>query len=243
MAGRSWRIALGMFVAATAASTALVGCSKGATTSPSPSPTDNGVSAMTAQEIVDKTEVAAIAQGSVQIVADQGTGDEGYKISVNMSKTNGASGTISQGKDQVEFYATEANVWIKASKEFWTKNSGAAAAEAIGTKWVKAPTSDPNFAQFSSFGNYTKGLNELIKPEGTATKGQQTEIDGQKAIILVSPKGEMAVATTGDPLPIQIKQTGSGTGVVKFSSWGSASVGSAPPDSDTIDVSKLTPQQ
>lgn len=240
MAGKSWRIAVGTLVAAVAASTALVGCSKGTTSSsPSPTPSDNGVASLSADEIVTKAETAAIAQSSVHILAEAGAGTDAYKIDVNMTKANGASGTITQGSDQIEFYSTEANVWIKATKEFWTKNSGAAAAEVIGTKWVKAPTSDQNFSQFASFGNYTKGLTELIKPEGSVSKGQQTEVNGQKVIVLVSQQGEMSVATTGEPLPVQIKQTSPGTGVVTFSQWGTASAGSVPPESDTLDYSKL----
>lgn len=76
-------------------------------------------------------------------------------------------------------------------------------------------------------------------PAGTVTKGELATANGQKAIIMVSDKGQLRIATTGDPLPIQLQATGSDSAAVTFSQWGSTSAGTAPAAGDTIDFSKL----
>lgn len=239
MARARWRAAMTTFAIAAAATT-LVGCSQGSSgPTSSPSASDNGVSALTAQEILTKATDAAKAQSSVQIVTAQGTATNQTTISVNINKTAGGSGSMTSEGQTVQFYATEANTWIKATKEFWTKNANAAAAELIGTKWVKVPNTNPAFATFSGFGNYSAAMGELLSPEGTITKGELTTVNGQPAIALVGAKGRLLVATTGQPLPLQIQSNATDGGTVTFSQWGSANVGSAPAADDTIDFEKL----
>lgn len=240
MAKTGWRIALGAAAVMAAAATILGGCSQGSSSpSSSPSPTDNGIAALTAQEILTKATDAAKAQASVQIMANGGSGTSAGKFDVQMSKSAGASGTISSGSQTVQFFATEANTWLKADKTFWTEQANAAAAELVGDKWVKVPNSNPAFATFANFGNYTNGVSDMLKPGTAVTKGELTTLNGQKAVILVSSKGQLWIATTGDPLPIQLQSKGAEGGTVTFSQWGSANVGSAPSATDTIDFEKL----
>lgn len=196
---------------------------------------------MSPLEILAKAATAAKAQPSVRMAIDQGTASGSAKTDASVSKSNGASGTVSANGETVQFYATKANVWVKAAKEFWTKNASPAAAEMIGNKWVKAPVSNKQFAAFAAFGDYTVLFDEVMEPTGAVSKGELTEVNGQKAIILVSDSGQLWIATTGDPLPLQMKgkPTEAGSGTVTFSQWGSAKVGSAPPDSDSIDLDKL----
>lgn len=241
MTRTGWRVVVGTAAVMAAATTALAGCSQGSSSSPSsaPSPTDNGVSALSAQDILAKATDAATAQSSVQVVANGGSGKDAITFDISMSKTSGASGSMTNGGQTVQFFATEANTWLKASRSFWTDQASPAAAELVGDKWVKVPNSNADFATFAGFGNYSTGIAEMLKPGGAVTKGELTTLNGQKAIILVSSKGQLWIATTGDPLPIQLQSTGSDSGTVTFSKWGSATVGSAPAAADTIDINKL----
>lgn len=240
MARTGWRVVLGTAAVMAAATTALIGCSQGSSSpSSSPSPSDNGVSALTAQEILTKATDAAKAQSSVQIIADGGSGSDAVKFDIQMSKAAGSSGSMTKSSQTIQFFATEANTWLKADKAFWTEQANTAAAELVGDKWVKVPNANPAFATFAGFGNYSNGVTEMLKPGSAVTKGELTTINGQKAVILVSSKGQLWIATTGDPLPIQLQSTGSDGGTVTFSQWGSTNVGSAPAAADTIDFSKL----
>ena len=234
------RVVLSTIAVMAAATTALVGCSQGSSSpSSSPSPTDNGVSASTAEQILVKATDAAKAQSSVQIMANGGSGTSAGKFDVNMSKTAGASGSVTSDGQTVQFFATEANTWLKADKAYWTKQVNPAAAELVGDKWVKVPNSNPAFAGLANFANYSNAVTEMLKPGSAVTKGELTTVNGQKAIILVSSKGQLWVATTGDPLPLQLQSTGAEGGTVMFFHWGSANVGSAPSAADTIDFQKL----
>jgi len=238
----SQRLAVGASVLAVALSVTLAGCGKSESSpSASPSPTDNGVSALAATEILSKAVAAANGQSSVNVAINGTQGGKTFKLNVNMSKAGGASGTISAGDATQQFFATESNVWVKADKQYWETAANPAAAELVGNRWVKIPATNPDASGFA-FGDYAKSIEGMLKPEGTLTKGELSTLNGQPTIILVSSEGQLWIATTGQPLPQQMKSktgTDGSDGTLVFSQWGSAQVGSAPAGSDVIDISKL----
>lgn len=52
-------------------------------------------------------------------------------------------------------------------------------------------------------------------------------------------KGTLWIATTGQPLPLQLITQGDQAGVISFTEWGTASAASPPPVADTIDIAQL----
>lgn len=219
----------------------LVGCGKSTSgPSPSPSPTDNGVSALPAVEILAKATEAAESASSVHLATEQTSEGQTIKFDLSISKTAGASGSVTNGTETIQVFVTESNVWVKADRAYWVKVKGEAAAELIGGRWLKAPANNPEFAEFGSFANYTETIKSIMDPSGLVTKGELSSANGQAAIIVVSERGQMWVATTGQPWPIQIKGKAADSGTATFSQWGTAQVGSAPSVDDTIDIEKLT---
>ena len=64
-------------------------------------------------------------------------------------------------------------------------------------------------------------------------------MNGIKAIALVSTSGKLWVATTGDPLPVQI-DTGTAGEALVFSDWGAKVDVPVPADKDTLDLAKIS---
>ncbi|MEI6623742.1 MAG: hypothetical protein WCP28_17760, partial [Actinomycetes bacterium] len=214
--------------------------------SPSPTVTDNGVSALTAQEILTRSEAAALAQSSVHIVAE-GTNTTGpITMDVILTKSAGASGSMTSDGATFSFVERDSTIWMKGDAAFWTK-AGAkpAAIAAIGTKWVKMPSTNPAGSSAAALGNYTDMVHSFYKTKGAVTKGETADLNGQKTIVIIDPEdnGKLWVAATGEPLPLQTQRlattanptTANGT----FSQWGTATVATAPADTETVDVATL----
>lgn len=245
MGRHSRRLGIGVAAIATTA-LALAGCGGSSTpaASPSPSKTDNGVAALSAQEILNKSDAAVKNQSSVHMKAEGTQNGEPLAFDFSVTKTSGGSGSLTMGKaGQAEFVVNETSIWLKASKEFWTSNFNAATAELIGNRWLKVPASNESYAYLKTFGSYDSTMSDFMKPKGEISKGAPVDLNGQPAVILKSSEGEMWIATTGEPLPLQQKGTSASPGadshVITASEWGTATVATPPPENDTIDVSKL----
>ncbi|MEI8082720.1 MAG: hypothetical protein WCI74_12835, partial [Actinomycetes bacterium] len=213
--------------------------------SPSPTVTDNGVTALTANEILARSEAAALAKSSVHLVVSATDATGPQNLDLNVTKTSGASGTISSGSFTMSFVATQTTIWMKGDAAFWTKaGASPAAIAAIGNKWVQSPSTSSTAASAAAFTNYDQIIAKLMKAQGTVTKGETTDLNGRKAIILIDSvaNGKMWIATTGDPLPMQTQSSASATATPStavFTEWGSATVASTPSASETIDINSI----
>jgi hypothetical protein len=224
---------------------ALSGCSSssggGAATSSSASASANGIASMTAAQTLDKATAAAKAQKSVHI-SGKGT-NNGQSFAIDMKLANGGAGTgtITIDRDTLTVLNTGSTVYIKGDKGYWTKYASAAAAAAIGDRWVKAPSSDASYAGLASLADYSQSLDGYLSPTGKPSKGQEKTVAGQPALGLVdSDGGTLWIATTGDPLPLLIEGSGSNGGGMTFSDWNSPVSVTEPAAADTVDLAKLS---
>jgi hypothetical protein len=105
--------------------------------------------------------------------------------------------------------------------------------------WVTGPDTDHGFADTFT----AVSVAELLKPTGTLGKGGQKEIGGVPAIALTDsgdPESITHVATSGEPYPLQL--TGKGGASAVFSDFGAAFAKiEAPPADDVVDVAPVAP--
>lgn len=226
-------------IAVVAMAAALTGCG-GSTTNGAVSqaaPTANGVESLGADEILATVKKTANNQSSVYLVGKGGQGSDALALDLRVRKGGGSTGSIELGGDKLQLITTGSEIYIKADKEFWAKNVNAAAAEVIGNRWLKAPASDPQWGELGNFGNFDKVVNELLIPSSSITKGEQSEVDGTKAIGLTSTSGTLWVAMTGEPLPLRIDAKEGGA--INLKDWSAPVDVQAPPADEVIDVTKV----
>lgn len=215
----------------------------------------NGVADLPAKEILQKSLDAASAASSVTVKG--AITENGQKIALDMTLGKDASeGTISAQGVSIQLKFVSGKAYLKASGDDFAKligngqseAAGKAIAALIGDKWLAVPTdaasSDEagNLGAFSQLGQKDSLLEGILKPDGTVTvKGTDT-INGTPVVLLDSSEGDgtLAIATMGEPYPVQIKGTGSsgdGSGQIDFTNWNAPVSVTAP--TDVVDLSAL----
>lgn len=204
-----------------------------------PAATDNGVSALSAQEILAKAVQAAEDARSFRMNGQISSEGETFKLDLLISGDNG-SGSIELDGLTIEVLKVGADIYFKADQRFWETFGGdnaGAIYQLLKDKWVKAPAGE-SFSQFGAFFDSS----EFLQTAGSLTKGETKTVNGVPTIAIVDsdPKdgGTIYVATTGEPYPVRIEST-SGEGAIDFSDFGTDAQVTAPPASEVFDLSSL----
>jgi hypothetical protein len=213
----------------------------GTTTTASQAPADNGVAAMTADEILTKAKEALTKAGSFHMAGSATTDGETMSLDFKVAGKDFV-GTMSMGKDaEVEVLAVGGKQYMKPSEGFWAMIAGPEQAKkmvaATGGKWVLVPAKDQISGLFAA-----ADVNELLKPGGTLSKGEATKVGEQPVITLKDSSDTESlvfVATTGEAYPVRIGPSATGEGVT-FSEFGAKFDGIvAPAANQVIDQATL----
>jgi hypothetical protein len=219
--------------------------SASASASASPSGGSGGTADLSATEILAKAQAALKAAPSVRL---KGAGaSEGQTFEVDMRYGEGAKaiGTVSAAGKTIELRRNGQTLYVRADASFWQSSGGAAAAKLLAGKYLKAPLSDQRVAALGQFTDKDAFTSQVLKPDGTVTKGDTKTIRGTQAIGLRSSGssggGTLYIASTGEALPLQILPDAGAkeSGQLDFLEYGKAVTVPEPPAAQVIDVSKL----
>lgn len=226
-----------LFAAITATSLALVGCGGGEK--------DSGIADLTATEILDRASTAAKAAKSVHVKGEGTSEGTTFRMDVRFKSGEGAAGTVGVDDENFELIVIGQDLYLKTDQATWTAMTDSATAALIGNRYVKAPASSPDFAELASFGQYEDFITELLKPEGTMTKGETKEVNGVRAIGLVDDDkengGTLYIALRGEPYPLRAEPSADSadTGSIEFLDWNKEVTLTAPPADQVLDVAAL----
>lgn len=198
----------------------------------------SGEASKTVSAILADARQAALSAGSVRV---SGTiHDSGQTIGLDLNVAEGGGGgTMTIRGSKVDVIRVGNDAYIRADADFYRQvGAGSAAGQLLAGKWLKAPTTTPDFRQLLLLTDLHTFVSQALKPDGNVTKGNEKTVDGQKAIELKSSKGgSLFVATSGKPYPIEFVGAGTSSGTLTLSDWGSAKAPSAP--KNAIDISAL----
>ena len=136
----------------------------------------------------------------------------------------GASGYLSEQGKRFDMVLDGNVLYIKAGAAFWTTFANAAAATLLKDRWLKTPATG-TYASVAKLGRLQEFFTQVFGHHGTLVKTSTKTINGVKVVGLRDAKqgGVLYVATTGKPYPIELNgDTGSGSGKLTFSGYGSA---------------------
>jgi len=220
------------------------GAAPSASATSTPTQTPNAFAGESAQQILDDALAAAKSASSVRVKGKMT--DAGKTIEINLAVgKDSADGTVSIDGGTMSLRRIGNDIYIEADKEFWTAQASAAVAALLDGKWLKAPTSNKDFGEFSNFTSVKALLGGMLTPSGTVTRAPGKDVDGTPTVGLHDAdssggtSGTMYVSATGKPYPLLIvadKEAGS----VSFSDWDAAVTVTPPPAADVVDLSSLT---
>src|ERR1019366_1510368 len=148
-------------------------------------------------------------------------------------------GQISENGLSFEVIRIHGTAYIKGSPAFYRHLAGAAAAQLLQGRWLKAPASSGSLASLASLTDLRALLDPTLTGHGTLVKGTTTTLNGQKVLGVrdTSEGGTLYVATTGPPYPVDVTKGGTGGGRIVFDRWNQPVSITAP--ASAIDVAQL----
>jgi hypothetical protein len=194
-----------------------------------PSPTGpNGIASLSPADGLSKVTAAAAGQTSVHIVGSVKQGKSTLGLDVHAGLASGV-GTLHIGGGQVRLRLTNGTLFIEGDvKGLMGLGFPKAAATASATKWMAAQATSTSLSALLSFTDLVKSI---VTPSGTVIAGKTSTLHGIRVYSLVDKTkngGTLYVATTGEPLPVQIINS-SPREAISFSEWGAPISVTAPP--------------
>jgi len=199
----------------------------------------NGIASKSADEIIAASKQAIAGAKSVHVSGSGLTKGEPLSIDLELVAGKGAKGTITEHGLSFQLIEVNETIYINGSPEFYEHFGGPAAAELFKGKWLKAPANSSEFATFSSLTNLQTLLGSQLEHHGKLTVTGTSTVNGQEVVGLhdASRGGTLYIATTGKPYPVEITNSGSEGGTIKFDRWNEP-VTLTPP-SNAIDINQL----
>lgn len=210
---------------------ALVGCGG--------SSSSNGIASKSATQILSESKAAAVGASSVHVSGSITTGSVPVTIDLSLAAGKGARGEISENGASFKLILVGGTAYISGSPSFYRSLGGAAAAQLLDGKWLKASATTGEFASFGALANMSQLIDTTLAAHGVLTKGATSTVNGQPVIALTdtTKTGTLYVATTGKPYPVQIAKGGSESGTIVFDDWNQPVTITAP--SSAVDLSEL----
>jgi hypothetical protein len=206
----------------------------------SSSSSGNGVASKTPTQIVAAAKAAAASAVSAHVAGSIVSAGKPISLDMELVAGKGGKGRISVEGLSVQLIDVDKAVYINGSGAFYTHLAGASAAKLLQGKWLKAPSSNGNFASFSSLTNLGELIGTTLAAHGTLSRDAHTTMVDGEQVIGVSDSNEggtLYVATQGTPYPIEIAKAGKNGGKIVFDRWNKP-VTLTPPAS-SINVNRL----
>jgi len=207
--------------------------SSSASSSASPSAADNGVAALSAEEILGKAKAALAATDYVRITGR--AEDLGTRISVDIRYgSDKAVGTFVVDGQRLNLSRVGDAAYLKAGKGFWTAYADAELAKVVAGKYLKITLDDDRFTDLSDFTDLKQSAYDFLDLSGPLTKGGTKTEAGTPAIEVTDTSddgGTLHVATTGQPYPLWVR---SFSDEVTFTEYGKPVTVAEPPAAQVI---------
>ena len=196
----------------------------------------NGVGKLPAATVEQRAEAAASSAHTLRLAGTIVSLGQTYRLDMRLSDEGGVGEVTTKGST-FQLLRIGKDLYLKAGASFYgdggsDKNSQAAAAKLNG-KYVKVPSGDPAYQQFSGLTDKKLLLKDLFLLNGTVSLGHHGKVDDTRTITVNGSKGgSMDVSLKGTPYPLRYQRVGNG-GTLTLSDWEQA-VTLNPPARDAV---------
>jgi hypothetical protein len=197
----------------------------------------NGESAKKGPQVAADAATALEKAGAVHLVGNGKLSVKDVTADLHLQGDD-ATGTLTEGSDQLKIVETGGKVYAQGSGGFWAQSGvPAQVADALSGKWVIVPSDAAGeILPFS-----LKSLaDDLRHPTGAKIKDDvhTGTLHGKKVVVVTQTDGStLEVAATGTPYPLRTVDKGSDAGTFEASEFGKKVTITAP--SGALDLSQL----
>jgi hypothetical protein len=192
-----------------------------------------------AAKVLADAKAAADSASSVRVSGS--ISSHGTPITLDLSMANGkAKGSMSTSGFKFQLIRIGDTAYIQGSDDFYKHFAGAAIAQLLHGKWLKASIVSGRFASLAPLTSISLLFGKVAANHGKLANDGATTFQGQKVVEIrdTSDNSKLYVAATGKPYPVGIvggKKRQSGT--ITLGDWDKSLSVSAP--KGAIDISKL----
>jgi hypothetical protein len=193
-----------------------------------------------AQRVLADARAAATRASSAHVSGSIRSSGTPITLDLSTARGRGAKGSMSTNGLKFDLVRIGDTLYIRGSDAFYQHFAGAAVAQLLHNRWLKAPATKgrlKSLAPLTSLGALFAGVSshhgKLVNDGNTTYKGQAVV-----AIQDTSDNSKLYVAATGKPYPVAIVGGKKGrSGTITFGDWNSPVSLSAP--SSAIDISSV----
>jgi hypothetical protein len=200
----------------------------------------NDEASRTADQVLADAKAAATSASSAHVAGSLVSGGTPFTVDLSMARNKGAKGSVSINGLAFDLVKIGDTAYIKGSDAFYKHFAGAAIAQLIHGKWVKASTTSKRFRSFAALASISGLFARISSHHGKLANDGKTTYKGQPVVVIrdASDGSKLYVAATGKPYPVAIVGGTKGqSGTVAFDGW-NKSVTLSPP-SGAIDITQF----
>jgi len=212
----------------------LAGCGSSGTTAKA----NDEVSKSPVRVLAD-AKAAATSASSAHVAGSIKSNGTPTTLDLTTARNKGAKGSMSTNGLKFDLVRIGDTVYIRGSDEFYNHFGGAAVAQLLHGKWLKAPATRgrlKSIAPLTSIGALFAGISSQ---HGKLANDGKTSYKGQDVVAIrdTSDGSKLYVAATGKPYPVAIVGGKNQSGTITFGDWNKSVSLSAP--SDAIDIGQF----
>jgi hypothetical protein len=213
----------------------LAGCGSSGTTEKA-----NDEASKPPARVLADAKAAATSASSAHVSGSIKSNGTPTTLDLTTARNKGAKGSMSTNGLNFDLVRIGDTVYIRGSDEFYKHFAGAAVAQLLHGKWLKAPATRGQLKSIAPLTNISALFAGVSSQHGKLANDGKTTYKGQDVVAIrdTSDGSKLYVAATGKPYPLAIvgsKKNQSGT--ITFGDWNKSVSLSAP--SGAIDIGQF----
>jgi hypothetical protein len=192
----------------------------------------NGVGTLPPRTIEKRARAAAESADAVHLSGTVTGKGVGYRLDMRL-RHDGGLGRVTTKDSTFELLRVHDDLYLKAGADFYGTEAGGK----LEGKYLKVPTDDPAYQQFSGLTDMRVLLEDLFVLDGDLATGDHRSVGGVRAIAVTGDGGTLDVSLEGKPYPLRYKRVGR-AGILTLADWGKPFELRAPEGDDVVDYGR-----
>jgi hypothetical protein len=200
----------------------------------------NGEASKAPDRVLADAKAAATKAGSAHVSGSVRSSGTPITLDLTTARGKGAKGSLSTNGLQFDLVRIGDTAYIRGSDAFYKHFAGAAIAQLIHGKWLKASVTHGRFRSLAPLTNLGLLLGRVSSHHGKLVNDGKTTYKGTQVVAIrdTSDNSKLYVAATGTPYPVALVGGGKGqSGTITFDDWNEHVSLNAP--SDALDISQF----